>query len=105
MALFRRFFFFFIVNILIVVTISFVLSLLGIGHYITAAGIDYNALIAFCLVWGMGGAFMSLALSRVMAKWMLGVRVVNPNTHDQTEREIYSIVEQLAKAASLPKTP
>lgn len=71
----------------------------------TAAGIDYTALMSFCLVWGMGGAFMSLALSRVMAKWMLGVRVITPNTHDQTEREIYSIVEHLAKSASLPKTP
>lgn len=47
---------FLLVNLLVVVTISLVLNILGIKPYLTRSGIDYSALMAFCLVWGMGGA-------------------------------------------------
>lgn len=105
MAFFKRIFLFIAVNILIMVTISIVLNLLGIQPYLTASGIDYGSLLAFCLVWGMGGAFISLALSRVMAKWMMGVEVIDPDTRSSTERELLSIVYSLAKGAGLPKMP
>lgn len=93
------------VNLLILVTLSITLNLLGIGHYFTARGIDYNSLMAFCLVWGMGGAFISLALSRVMAKWMMGVVVIDPATSDAELAWLVNTVHALAKAAGLPKMP
>ncbi len=105
MATFKRIFFFFLVNILIIVTISIILSLLGIQGYLTSTGIDYGSLMVFCLIWGMVGAFMSLALSRVMAKWMLGVKVINPSTNDSREREILNMVYAMARSANLPKMP
>lgn len=93
------------INILILLTLSVTLNVLGIGHYFTARGIDYRSLMIFCLVWGMGGAFISLALSRVMAKWMMGVKVIDPNTTDPAASELVAMVHRLASAAGLPKMP
>lgn len=93
------------VNVLILVTLSFTLSLLGVGHYMSARGIDYRALMSFCLVWGMGGAFISLALSRIMAKWMMGVVVVAPDTAEPTLARLVQAVHRLARAANLPAMP
>jgi heat shock protein HtpX len=93
------------VNALILLTLSFTLNLLGIGHYFTARGIDFRSLLIFCLVWGMGGAFISLALSRVMAKWMMGVKVIDPNTNEPALRELVATVHRLASAAGLPEMP
>ena len=67
-------------------TITLVLGLLRVGNYFPQGGLA--GLAVFCLVWGFGGAFISLALSRVMAKWMMGVKVIPPNTTDPTLREL-----------------
>ncbi|MHB0995714.1 MAG: protease HtpX [Elusimicrobiales bacterium] len=101
----KRTFIFLAVNLLILLTLSITLNLLGIGHYFSRRGIDYNALMLFCLVWGMGGAFISLALSRIMAKWMMGVKVIDPNTTDPAQQELVSTVHRLARAANLPEMP
>lgn len=101
----KRIFLFLAVNVLILVTLSFTLNLLGVGGYFSARGIDYRALMTFCLVWGMGGAFISLALSRVMAKWMMGVVLIAPDTREPGLAELVRTVHNLAKAAGLPKMP
>ncbi len=93
------------VNLLILVTLSITLNLLGIGRYFSDRGIDYNSLMLFCLVWGMGGAFISLALSRIMAKWMMGVVVIDPGTADAELAWLVNTVHALAKAAGLPRMP
>ena len=105
MAFAKRTMIFLGVNALILLTLSFTLNLLGIGHYFTARGIDFRSLLIFCLVWGMGGAFISLALSRVMAKWMMGVKVIDPNTNEPALRELVATVHRLASAAGLPEMP
>lgn len=101
----KRTFLFLSVNVLIILTLSITLNLLGVGHYFTQRGIDFRALLVFCLVWGMGGAFISLALSRVLAKWMMGVKVIDPNTTDSAQRELVVTVHRLAQAANLPEMP
>src|SRR6185312_13305952 len=78
---------------------------LGVGPYLTAYGIDYKNLMAFCLIWGMGGAFISLAMSRVMAKWMMGVQLIDPQTRDPDLQQLLQTVYQLAKGAHLPAMP
>ena len=105
MALAKRVFLFVVVNALILVTISIVMAVLGVQPYLTAQGIDYTSLMIFCLIWGMGGAFISLALSRVMAKWMMKVRVISPGVADPGARELVATVHRLAQAAGLPKMP
>lgn len=105
MAFLKRIFLFLAVNALVVVTISLLLNIFGVRPYLTAYGIDYNSLMAFSLIWGMGGAFISLALSRVMAKWMMGVHVIDPETRDPELQELVQTVYRLARSAGLPAMP
>ena len=98
----KRIVLFVAVNFLVIVTISILLKILGIGPYLTRQGIDYGSLMAFCLVWGMGGAFISLALSRVMAKAMMGVKVIDSRTTDSGAQELLQTVARLAQGAGIP---
>ena len=99
----KRVFLLMLVNILVVTTITLVLGLLHVGNYFPQGGLA--GLAVFCLVWGFGGAFISLGLSRLMAKWMMGVKVIPPNTTDPTLQELVETVHGLARAAGLPKLP
>ena len=103
MQMTKRIFLLLVVNILVMTTITLVLGLLGVGRYFPQGGLA--ELAVFCLVWGFGGAFISLALSRVMAKWMMGVRVIPPNTSDPGLRGLVDTVHGLARGAGLPKLP
>ena len=83
----KRIFLFLLTNLAIVVTLSIVLSLLGVGRYISAGRPRHAALAIFCFVWGMGGAFISLQMSRFIAKRATGVRLVDgrrPATQSST---------------------
>lgn len=101
----KRVVLFLAVNLLILATLSITLNLLGVRPYLSARGIDYNSLMLFCLVWGMGGAFISLALSRVMAKMMMGVQVIPPDVSDPGLSWLVNTVHRLARAANLPAMP
>jgi heat shock protein HtpX len=99
----KRIFLLILVNILVVTTITLVLGLFHVGNYFPEGGLAGLAL--FCLVWGFGGAFISLGLSRLMAKWMMGVKVIPPNTTDPTLQKLVETVHTLARQAGLPKRP
>jgi heat shock protein HtpX len=105
MTLVKRIFLFLLVNILVMFTITTVLSLLGVQPYLQAGGLNLGSLAVFCLVWGMGGAFISLGLSRVMAKWAMGVKLIDPHTHDPRSQDLVQKVYRLARAAGLEKMP
>jgi heat shock protein HtpX len=98
MTMAKRVVLFLAVNMLVLLTISITLQLLGVGPYLTARGIDYGSLLAFCLVWGMGGAFVSLALSRVMAKWTMGVELLEPDSG----HPLVALVRRLAERVGIP---
>ncbi len=104
MAFMKRILLFAAVNIAIVATVSLVLNLLGVQPYLTSRGLNLPSLAAFCLVWGMVGSFVSLLISKPMAKWSLGVEVIDPNTGGRNG-ELVQMVHRLAKAAGLPKMP
>ena len=97
--MFKRIGFFFITNILIMITISVIVRVLGFDHYITRAGLDYTSLAGFCLVWGMAGSFISLFLSKTMAKMSMGVQDVKPNGQYSA---LYQTVSRLSKSAGIP---
>ena len=101
----KRLFLFAAVNLLILVTLSLTLNLLEVRPYLNANGIDYVSLMIFCLAWGMGGAFISLGLSRVIAKWLMKVRVIDPNTTDPRLSWLVNTVHKLARSAGLDKMP
>jgi heat shock protein HtpX len=105
MVWFKRIFLFMAVNILVMTTISLFTSVLGLRGYLTPYGIDYSQLMVFCLIWGFGGALISLALSRVMAKWMMGVQLIDDTTTNPQLREVVSMVYRLADQAGLPARP
>src|SRR5689334_21975551 len=98
----KRIVLFLAVNVLVVTTISILLHVLGVRQYLTQRGLDYNSLLAFCFIWGMGGAFISLALSRVMAKFMMGVQVIDPGTHDAQGQALLQTVARLTRGAGIP---
>lgn len=76
--MFRRIGFFVLTNVLIIATISIMLSIFGVTGYLEANGINYQSLAIFCLIWGMGGSFISLLLSRWMAKMTTRAQVIDP---------------------------
>src|SRR5665647_738560 len=75
--MFKRIFLFVLTNILVMVTVSIVLSVLGVNHYLTASGINYSALMVFCMVWGFVGSGISLLLSKFIAKHAMRVEIVD----------------------------
>ncbi len=105
MAMAKRIFLFFAVNILVVVTLSIILNIFHVQPFLQGYGLNIQSLLIFCFIWGMGGAFISLALSKQMAKWMMGVHVINPDTSDSELRHLIATVHQLARDAHLPDMP
>jgi heat shock protein HtpX len=100
--MFKRIGLFVLTNILVVVTVSIVTSVLGLNHYVTAAGFNYQALMGFCLVWGFVGSGISLLLSKFMAKTMMGVKIVDERGQ---YGELVRRVHLLAKSAGIEKMP
>jgi heat shock protein HtpX len=92
-----------LVNLLVMFTIGIIVSLVFRGPVARMGGT--GPLFLFCFIWGMGGAFISLLLSRWMAKMMMGVQVINPNTGDPDLQRLVQTVHHLARAAGLPAMP
>jgi heat shock protein HtpX len=98
----KRILLFVATNFAIIVTLSIIMTLLGIGGYVGPAGLNYQALMVFCLFWGMGGALISLQMSRWVAKRFTGVRLVDGRTGQQELDWLYETVARLTKKADLP---
>lgn len=105
MAIAKRIFLFIVVNVLVMTTLTAILSLFNVKPYLQSYGLDYTSLMIFCLVWGMGGAFISLALSKMMAKWMMGVKVIDPNTPSSELQNLLSTVHTLCNMANMNHMP
>lgn len=89
-------------NIAILVLISIVFSLLGIDGVLQQNGVDLdlNALLIYSAVIGMSGSFISLALSKWMAKRSMGVKLIE-NPSDKTEQWLLHTVRQQAERANI----
>jgi len=105
MQFFKRFGYFILTNLLVMVTIGIAWSL--ISSALGFAGVDQYLpmLMAFCLVWGMGGAFISLRMSKFAAKHFHGVKVIDPKNADPAELALLEKVHALARRAQLPAMP
>jgi len=99
----KRVMLFVVTNLAVLVTISIVLSLLGVGGYrLPGGGLDYAALAVFCLVWGFVGAFISLQMSRWMAKRAMSVQLVDGRSGHEELDWLFRTVERLTRQAQLP---
>ncbi len=98
----KRITFFALVNLGIMLMLSLITNLLGIRPYLDAQGINYGSLMLFCLVWGTGGAFISLWLSKWMAKTFYGVQILERSGQLGW---VVDMVHDLARRARLSKMP
>jgi heat shock protein HtpX len=105
MNVLKRLFLFFIINIIIITTISFIISIFNLQPYISSFGLQYSSLLIFCLLWGMGGAFISLLLSKKIAKWMMRIKIISSFSDNPEEKELFDLLKKLSEKANLKKMP
>ncbi|MHA6252875.1 protease HtpX [Oceanobacillus sp. CAU 1775] len=102
----KRIFYFLLTNVLVLATISIILSLVGGFGYIDGGKINFTQLLVFSAVVGFTGSFISLAMSRWMAKRMMGVRVIDPDRPgSEYERQVVEKVHRLSRTAGLMHMP
>ena len=97
-----RIFLFLATNIAIMVEVSIVFSVFGLGNTLDARGIDLNlnALLVMSAVIGMSGSIVSLAMSKWSAKRAMGVQVIE-RPQNQTEQWLVAVVERQARLAGI----
>ena len=88
------------IAVLLVISISF--RLLGFEGILNESGtaLDMNALLVFSALFGFGGAFISLALSKWMAKRAMRVEIIKTPSN-QRERWLLQTVERQAQRAGI----
>lgn len=98
----KRIALFLITNIAILVVLSIVLSLLGFTGILdeTGRGLDYGSLLVFAAVFGFGGSFISLAISKWMAKRLTGAQVIT-SPRNQAEAWLVETVRNQAARAGI----
>ena len=96
----KRILLFVLTNVLVVAVLGIVASLLGVNRYLTPNGLNLGSLLGFALVMGFGGAIISLLISKPMAKWTSGVRIIEqPQNAD--EAWIVDTVRRLADKSGI----
>ncbi|PPE72970.1 protease HtpX [Solimonas fluminis] len=91
---------FLLTNIAVMVVLSITASLLGVNKYLTANGLNLGALLVFCALFGFGGSFISLAMSKWMAKRSTGAQVIT-QPRNSAEMWLLQTVERQARAAGI----
>jgi heat shock protein HtpX len=101
--MFKRIGLFLITNLLVVLTVSVIMSIV-----MPMLGIDPRGmygLAVFCGIFGMGGAFISLAISRWMAKRAYRIELVDGSSQGHNERAVCDMIVRLSRQAKLPAVP
>jgi heat shock protein HtpX len=92
----KRFLLVFGVNIGIIVMLSLLVNLLSSYFGISLTGSSYNSLMVFALIFGFGGAYINLLISRRMAKRMYKIELIDATVSDPRLRAVYQTVQQIA---------
>ncbi len=96
----KRIVLFLVTNLAVMVVLSITLSVLGVNRFVGAGGLNLPMLLAFSAVVGFAGSFISLLMSKPMAKWSTGARVIGaPQTAD--EQWLVGAVRRLAEKAGV----
>lgn len=96
----KRIFLFIATNIAVIAVMSVVLSLLGVDRFISQAGLNLPMLLVFSLVVGFTGSIISLLISKPMAKWSTGARVIDAPS-SSTELWLVDTVGKLSQRAGI----
>jgi heat shock protein HtpX len=96
----KRVLLFVLTNLAVLLVLSVAASLLGVDRYLTEQGLDLGALLGFCAVFGMGGAAISLLLSKWMALRATGAEAIGQPRND-AEAWLLQAVSHQAQAAGI----
>ena len=96
----KRIALFLLTNVAVVVVLGIVASLLGVNRYLTPNGLNLGSLLGFAFVIGFGGAIISLLISKPVAKWSMGLQIIE-QPRNQDEAWIVETVRKLADKAGI----
>src|SRR5689334_5090169 len=89
-------------NLAVMVVLSIVVSVLGLDRWLTAEGINYSQLLWFSAIFGFGGAFISLLMSKFIAKMSVGAQTID-GSEGTTQYWLVQTVHRLAEQAGVGK--
>ncbi|MDQ0010311.1 heat shock protein HtpX [Luteibacter jiangsuensis] len=98
--MFKRIALFVATNLAVIVLLTSVCHVLGIDQWAAQRGMGIGGLIVFASVFGMGGAFVSLAISKWMAKMSTGAKVIT-EPRNESERWLLETVRRHAEKAGI----
>jgi|SRR5580658_1097875 heat shock protein HtpX len=93
----KRIVLFIATNLAVLLVLTLVARLLGIDTYLATHGQSLQGLLIWAALFGMGGAFVSLAISKWQAKTFMGVQVISPQSADPTGQWLLGVVEHHAR--------
>ena len=96
----KRIVLFLMTNLAVMLVLGLAVNLLGLNRFLTANGLDLTSLLGFSLVMGFGGAFISLLISKPMAKWTTRLQVIN-DSNDPTHAWLVTTVRRFADQAGV----
>jgi heat shock protein HtpX len=97
----KRIFLFLATNLAIMVVLGIVVTLTGANRFLDANGLNLGTLLLFSLIMGFGGSFISLLMSKTIAKWSTGAKVIS-SPSSATELWLFETVRRHAAKAGLP---
>src|SRR5688572_24823416 len=87
-------------NIAVMLVLSIVVSVLGLDSWLAAEGINYMGLLLMSAIFGFGGAFISLLMSKTIAKWSTGAQVID-GSEGSTQYWLVETVRKLAEKSGI----
>ncbi len=96
----KRILLFVVTNLAVMLVLGIAASVLGVNRFLTANGLNLGMLLGFAALMGFGGAIVSLLMSKSVAKWSTGARVID-GSEGPTERWIHSTVQGFAHKAGI----
>jgi heat shock protein HtpX len=96
----KRIVLFLVTNLAIMLVLSVTLRMLGVDRFMSANGLNVGMLLIFSLVVGFGGSFISLLMSKPIAKWSTGAQLIN-GSEGPEQRWLVDTVQRLAQRAGI----
>jgi heat shock protein HtpX len=98
----KRIILFLVTNLAVMLVLSVTLSILGVNRFMTEQGLNVQMLLIFSLIVGFTGSFISLLISKPMAKWSTGAQIIDPQAPGgPREAWLVDTVHQLADRAGI----
>ena len=96
----KRILLFVLTNLAVMLVLSVVVSVLGLNRFMSSQGLNLGTLLVFAAIMGFGGAFISLLISKPMAKWSTGAVVIN-DSPDPGHQWIVRTVARFAEKSGI----